>query len=525
MPALPGHLPISADLSRPIFAKIQKSATKWDPKTISPQSENPQWSNSEPLPPVNANSPDPLVPDGKLSDAESLNLPQRIVEVPLKDERGSELTFHFKAPSWDNLAASANRLMKFEFPAIREVKVYERLIKTNVLSPGLSKKALEALPLPSLETIYRMLWQAWFGQSVTLADEWLCLFLLAEDLESFRLNELVQQDIEQLGLRDPGTMHSYYYQGPLNREQMTTFLTGHGYRAEFLNATDAEPAPIDPSLAFSYLACRKLSRPLPWHALLEKLTASDLERYPRLAYLQAVAADLQATPWMQTPITSESLLAQLTQLRAYLNTQRFARLSAGFGLARPPKTLVIVEGETENLLLPILAKTLHLNLEEQGIHLLPAGGKNHVLSIYRQQSRVLNCPIFIVLDQDAYAIADELRTNFRDSDAIFTIEEGEFEDTYNLKLVLQAINQNYQPYPEVTPGSFREMSLNIKAKGMVQTLKALWQAYNLGSFDKIEFALQYRELLQALKPEAAQKALHPTIRTLIESMLEVRQST
>lgn len=440
----------------------------------------------------------------------------RTVEVNLQDERGYPLQFSFKKPGWDNLAASANRLLKFEFPVVREIKVYERLIKTNVLSTGLSKKALDALPLPALERIYVQLWRAWFGENPSLADQWLCLFLLAEDMAGFQLETLVQEDIKQLGLRDTGAMHSYYYQGALNPQQMVTLLTRHGYHTGYFT-------PNSPG-AKTYLACRRLSSPLPWAVLLEQLTPAELIRYPRLAYLKAIHAKLCEKGWNQEAITPETLPRQLDKLSQWLHHKDFSKIGATYHQARPVKTLVIVEGETEKLLLPVFSQAMSLNFDHLGIHILPAGGKNHVLSIYRQQATVLNCPIFVVLDQDAQAIGDEIRTDFRKGDYIFTIQEGEFEDLYDLPLVLKTINQNYQPYPEITEYGFRDLATQSYAKGRVQTLKALWQAYNLGSFDKIDFAMKYAEAFQQGTAGTEHYPLPKAIRRLIETILTIRHS-
>jgi hypothetical protein len=454
---------------------------------------------------------------GSTHQSETPKSIQKTVEVALSDEREGIIRFSFKAPGWDNLVASANRLLKFEFPTIRNVKVCERLIKTNVLSTGLSKKALETLPLNSLETIYTHLWRAWFGDPVTLADEWLSLFLLAEDLDGFKLGAMVEQDVEQLGLRDQGAMHSYYYRGPLNREQMITFLSGHGYRTDYL-------VPLE-KLEIAYLICRRLTRPLPWSSLLNKLDPSDLKRHPRLAYLKVIYQELIQKKWITETIIPETAFGQLGRLSRWLNHKDFTRIGAAQHLPRPVKTLVIVEGETEKLLLPVFARAMNLDFNLLGIHLLPAGGKNHVLSIYRQQAQTLNCPIFSILDEDAGEIAREIRSDFRKGDYIFTIQEGEFEDLYDLSLVLKTINLHYQPHPEVSATSFHKLAEESRCNGRVQALRLLWQSYNLGSFDKIDFAIKYAETYQQGQLDKEISAPPKAIRRLIETILTVRHSS
>lgn len=452
------------------------------------------------------------------------------IDVVLPDERQSEVIFSFKTPGRDNLAASANRLLKFEFPPVREVKVFERLIKTNVLSTGLSKKVLETLPLPFLEKIYGALWHSLHGPQNPVADGWLSLFLLTEELLAFNPAQWVQQDIEQIGTRDTGAMHSYYYQGPLNRDNMITFLGKHGYRTDFLAQLPlADSASLttqqEQALRMAYLACRRLSHPLPWTELLASLDSAELKKFPRLARLKAIQELLQQQPWAQGTITPGNFNTSIRQLQQLLAQKDCLAVASRFNLPRPVQTLVIVEGETEKILLPLFVEAMGLDLNALGIDLLPAGGKNHVLSIYGEASRYLNIPVCIVLDSDAREIAEELAPIKRAQDYIFQIAEGEFEDLYDLNLTLRAINRHYQPYPEVTRERFQELAEASQAKGRVQALRVLWQSYNLGSFDKIEFARQYAEMIKPDTQHGKLVAPPAAIRRLVETILKVRTGT
>lgn len=443
----------------------------------------------------------------------------RSIEVFLPDERYRDTAFLFKAPAWDNLAASANRLLKFEFPPIRGPKVYERLIKTHVLSAGLSKKVLETLPLPFLENIYRELWQACLGTGDSSGNQWLTLFLLAEELREFNGGQLVAQDINQIGLRDTGTLHSYYYREHLSREDMIAFLTGHGYRTDFLaqQETDQESA-----MQLAYLACRRLSASLPWQELLTSLDVADELKYPRLARLKAINALLARQSWTRRPITPDTLATGVDKLNKLFSGKEFTEIASRYASPRPVQELVIVEGETEKMLLPLFAEAMDLDFNALGIDILPAGGKNHVIALYRDFARTLNAPVCIVLDSDAAEIAEELASSLRPQDYVFQIAEGEFEDLYDLELTLKAINQHYQPYPEVTRRGFQELADGSNARGRVQALRAIWQAYNLGSFDKIEFAGHYAELLKPAPGSAKRVPPPAAIRKLLGTILNVR---
>lgn len=450
----------------------------------------------------------------------------RTIEVLLPDERYRETSLLFKVPLWDNLAASANRLLKFEFPPVRDVRVYERLIKTNGVSSGLSKRVLESLPLPWLETIYRDLWRPFCGTDaatpVATPNDWLTLFLLVEEIGEFDPAHWVMQDIALLGERDTGIMHSYYYRGTLNRENLSALLSGHGYRTDFLEALDERQAQDEANLQLAYLACRRFTRTLPWVELLGRLAPADLAKFNRLSRLKQVLALLAETPWAAEPLAPAGLLSAVARMNELLLQAEVAEIAALSELPAPVKELVIVEGETEKLLLPLFAQAMGLDFNALGIAILPAGGKNHVLSLYRENARNLRIPICVLLDSDAEAIVDELSLSPRPQDYIFHISQGEFEDMYDLSVIVQVINRYYQPYPELTERSICELAKDTGARGMVQMLKAVWQAYNLGSFDKIDFAVKYAE---RFKPhETGQFIGHPPapIQRLIEVILQVR---
>lgn len=459
-----------------------------------------------------------------------------IVEITLPDERYHSVTLTFKVPSRENWLASANRLLKRERPARRVSLVYERLLKTNTLSSGVSKKILESLPLASLEAVYLALWQAQDERQTTLTtqsdtpkfstptamaelgeNEQLTLFLLAEDLQEFIPDSLLRDDIQLLEQREAAAMHSYYYRETLTQAQMITLLASQRYRTDFLEGL-THPTPY--ALILAYLACRRFTGILPWAFLLSSLSESEKTKFPRLARLQSVQKLLKtgsATTAMQR-VTPMQLQKQAQWMDKILKSAEVTEIAAHHALPRPIRAIVLVEGETEKRLLPIFAQAMGHDFNRLGIELLPAGGKNQVKALYQDYADHVAVPICIVLDDDAASVADELQPLLRPGDKVFRFSEGEFEDTYDLNLILQIINRYYQPFPAVTHQKLKELAETSKAKGRVQALKAVWQTYNLGTFDKIEFADYYAESLQELHESKPPK----TIRRLMETLLMLR---
>jgi hypothetical protein len=453
-------------------------------------------------------------------------------------ERYGEGSFTFKVPARDVLLASANRLLKFEFPGLRDQRVYERLLKLNVLSTGLSKRTLETLPLPYLEMTYRRLWECFLNNQKPIApeNELLALFLLVEEMCAFNPSEMVREDIQLLGMQEAGPMHSYYYRGPLECRNLMTFLARQHYRTDFLEVLappHSEPAELsnpdanasdtnsEASLQLAYLACRRLNRPLPWLELLESLNETELSRYPRLRRLKAVAEILPSHVKIPLPLQPQSLQNAVRQIKAFLDSPELAHTATEAGIPRPIRELVIVEGETEKMLLPLFAATMGFDFNALGVEILPAGGKNNVLSLYGEHSRRLGIPICIVLDSDAEEVARELKPLLRSGDAVFQIAEGEFEDTYDINLILAAINRNYQPYPELTAESFSTLAKESNAQGQVQAMRVVWQSYGLGSFDKIDFAQKYAEAFQ-LSAKWEKALPPPEIQELLRTIMQIR---
>lgn len=478
------------------------------------------------------------------------------MEILLPDEHFCGLTLTFKTPSRENLLASANRLLKAEWPTRRVSGVYERLLKTNVLSLGASRKVLESIPLPVLERVYRELWRSFQPSDVEM-DEYLSLFLLVEEMSEFLPPALVREDIRLLGQRGAPALHGYYYEGALTRAQMITLLREQGCRTDLLEAC---PSPTETDrLQRAYLACRRLPEirdravqaggssidepqndtrngagqccPLPWNALLLSLSSDEESRFPRLARLKAIR-DLLAGSGSnrlpqalanvrRSPLTPENFPAQFEVMRQLLDQPAMRELASRTGQARPLRTLVLVEGETEKRLLPLFARALAIDFNALGIEILPAGGKNHVIRLYRETADYLAVPLCVLLDDDARAIAEELAGILRPSDRVFCFTEGEFEDTYDPGLLIDTINRAYQPFPELTAQSLREAD---EAAGYrrVPALRSLWQTYGLGGFDKVAFADRYAETLQRLLPGDPAAQPPPAIHALLKILLDIR---
>ena len=105
----------------------------------------------------------------------------------------------------------------------------------------------------------------------------------------------------------------------------------------------------------------------------------------------------------------------------------------------PIGEVILVEGITEEILLPVFAKLLGYDFYAHGIQVIAAGGKNQVVKMYYKLSQELRIPIFVLLDKDAEDNINQIKPKLRDVDRIHLVSCGEFEDLLPLDLVKKTL--------------------------------------------------------------------------------------
>lgn len=151
------------------------------------------------------------------------------------------------------------------------------------------------------------------------------------------------------------------------------------------------------------------------------------------------------------------------------------------GLKFPLEKIILVEGITEEILLPKVAKLCGLDFDSAGINLISAGGKNQVVRIFYQFADVLRLPIFILLDSDAQENYEKIVPKLRKSDKVHLLNCGEFEDALPLNLVKRTLNRLFKNFSSVTLDDLR------RGPRMTQTLEDVFKERGM-EFKKAEFA-------------------------------------
>jgi hypothetical protein len=451
---------------------------------------------------------------------------------PHGEEGLSEILFEFKTsplleqkvfcrkPSLYDCSVAANRMLKFTNPLKRNVEVYEKFILKILHEPKFSKKHLASLPEAVLESIFLQGVHSRFQNSpLTHVSKVLCLWNFTEELDLYDLEKWVLQDIQQMNQRNFGDLPGFYFEGDLSPDTLKTLLTRHGYTSQYVSEKQTHHQNI-----LGYLIGRFLTHTLPWELILNGFSdPSSLQEFPYLKRLLKIHLYLEQS-------NQYNPLATLMETNLFEAIETIQKLIASpqnpdflvQGVTRPVRRVLIVEGATEELLLPQFAKHLGIDFNQHGILIHPAGGKNQVIPLYLKYSDSLNIPMTLLLDQDAQSVYENLKEHLRPQDQFFILAEGEFEDTYDIDLILKTVNQHYHPHPKLTrelltrvllknsgpssdspqpsspqvSGSPADSPLNSPPLGMVARLKGIWRHYQLGDFDKIEFAHKIAEATQ-----------------------------
>ena len=153
-----------------------------------------------------------------------------------------------------------------------------------------------------------------------------------------------------------------------------------------------------------------------------------------------------------------------------------------YNLCFPVEKLLIVEGITEEILLPVFADKLGHNFLKEGIYILGAGGKSKSPSLYMKIKDKLSIPIVLLFDSDAKEICTILEKQLLKKDKYILIENGEFEDILSLNLIKRTLNKEYEPASQLT---VEDLRLHQR---MCYNIEEFYRTRHLGEYKKSKVA-------------------------------------
>lgn len=184
---------------------------------------------------------------------------------------------------------------------------------------------------------------------------------------------------------------------------------------------------------------------------------------------------------MELPADASGYIAAHTAFIKAMERQR-QDLPGGF----LPDLMLLVEGETETILLPHFGKLLGYDFSTMGVLSVSCGGAKQVARRYFEVRDVVTLPVVLFVDADAGEEIEVAAESLRDFDRLHIWSEGEFEDTLDTHVLVQQLNTFLQT--SGAPGG--SVSLADFPAGQRRTviLNKLWRARGLGNFDKVGFA-------------------------------------
>ncbi len=153
----------------------------------------------------------------------------------------------------------------------------------------------------------------------------------------------------------------------------------------------------------------------------------------------------------------------------------------------PIEKVLLVEGLTEEILLPAFSKFLGYDFYRKGIQIIPAGGKNQVVKMYYKLIEELKIPIFLLLDKDAEDNIAQIRPRLREEDKIHLVSCGEFEDLLPKSLIIKAVNTCLQNFAMIGEEDIED------GISKVENLENIFKTKGLHEFKKSEFAKLVRQ--------------------------------
>lgn len=198
--------------------------------------------------------------------------------------------------------------------------------------------------------------------------------------------------------------------------------------------------------------------------------------------------------------TVEELPLNLLWVNSFVNGENPELESAKNGYKFPISKLVLVEGITEEILLPKLAQLIGFDLDRNGVYVLSAGGKNQVVKLFYEFAESLKLPIFVLLDRDGQDNFEEIKPKLRNFDTVHVLQCGEFEDLLPLILIKRTLNRHLKNFSSVKLDELRQ------DLPMTKILAEIFKQKGFGEFKKAEFAQMVAENLTAeeLLPEIVQ---------------------
>jgi hypothetical protein len=229
-----------------------------------------------------------------------------------------------------------------------------------------------------------------------------------------------------------------------------------------------------------------------WTRLLEigPWEADSRVEFIRSVLYESVASNLDKS---NGDITSGALIGNFSKFEGIFKkteTAMRSQLPSGF----LPKRILLVEGATEQILLPHFAECVAPDWKERAVLIIPAGGANQVVKRYPALRAKLRLPIDCLLDGDVSSQAQLVADQLMAGDRLYVLESGAIEEAFPRDQIVDLVNAYFDTSGVgliFTPVTLQELNSATNQESM----EKLWRKRNRGSFDKTGFAKVVAEMI------------------------------
>lgn len=374
-----------------------------------------------------------------------------------------------KEMSFDELNISLERLLRFKAPFMRNSRVYREIIIRHFIHPKISLKTYNSFCWGEILQLTQLVWNNSVKKIFPQVEEdyKINLYLLYEEMKAFYPEEMLKRLVFSENIKG--------FTQPANFSESEFVYEDRILRDIF----DKNGIVFNNNQLQPYENTTKLREAEKTYIHIQMNHPINIS-----GFLHAASAQKNLTPETSRLTKLNNFIKERTQTleEIYNFAEKYREENSA---CKPYRMIVMVEGSTEEILLPVFCRLAGVNFNKEGVFLISAGGKNQSERIYSTLRQETDLPIFIILDSDAVKTAEEIKLKMRLKDCIHLISAGEFEDILSDTLICRAINSFCKDWglsEELEPS---QIALDASKAHVIENI---WKQKGFGEFKKAEFA-------------------------------------
>lgn len=373
-------------------------------------------------------------------------------------DRKNKAELSFKTPSLDQLWSCLQRCLFFEEPSGR----WSRIISQVARHLNGKNKDLDDASFSEQQTCF----QAVFGTPEDILDETARAFNLLLAMKDLELFGSAEFDIWLLSQSNDDESGDDVEAEATEEEEFKTLAESLLKKLEH-----EEQEPTQAQILYLQQA---------WHTVPYWRVVESAGPWAEDALAIFVARMLDKLDKLQPGLSTANLLNAFDEFNKLLKEER-TELPSNF----LPTVLVLVEGNTEAVVLPKFVRLSGINPQEISPFFIPCGGANQLLRKFLHLRDITTLPILCILDDDAIEQSATIEDLLRERDRLHVWRQGEIEDTFPSLSLLETLNAYLHSL-----GVSELLSADQLKDGERRTeqLDRIWRARGLGDFDKVGFA-------------------------------------